>query len=44
VLGYDAKSLKYGANALIYSELTESKWGGSADYAYETGAPVFAAQ
>lgn len=44
VLGYDAKSLKFGANALIYSELQKSKWGGSADYAYETSAPVFAAQ
>jgi rhodanese-related sulfurtransferase len=43
ILGYDAKSLKFGANALIYSELQESKWGGSATYAYETGAPVLAA-
>lgn len=44
VLGYDAKSLKFGANALIYSELLKSKWSGSADYAYETSAPVLAAQ
>ena len=44
VLGYDAKSLKYGLNALVYSELAKSKWAGSADYAYETSAPVFAAQ
>jgi rhodanese-related sulfurtransferase len=43
VLGYDAKSLKFGVNALIYSELTGHKWGGSADYAYETSAPVLAA-
>jgi rhodanese-related sulfurtransferase len=44
VLGYDAKSLKYGLNALVYSELTKSKWSGPADYAYETSAPVLAVQ
>jgi rhodanese-related sulfurtransferase len=44
VLGYDAKSLKYGLNALVYSELTSSKWSGPADYAYETSAPVLVAQ
>ena len=44
VLGYDAKSMKFGVNALIYSELEKSKWGGSGTYAYETSAPVLAAQ
>lgn len=36
VLGYDATSLKFGANALIYDELTGNKWSGSASYAYES--------
>jgi len=36
ILGYEAKSMKYGANQLIQSELTGHKWGGSADYAYDT--------
>jgi rhodanese-related sulfurtransferase len=44
VLGYNAKSMKFGVNALIYSELEKSKWAGSADYTYETSAPVLAAQ
>ncbi len=44
VLGYDAKSLKFGLNALVYNNLTKSKWGGSADYAYETTAPVLVAR
>ena len=36
VLGYDALSLKFGANGMIYDELTKSTWSGSADYAYES--------
>jgi rhodanese-related sulfurtransferase len=44
VLGYDAKSLKFGLNALVYSELTEHRWSGSESFAYETSAPVLAAQ
>jgi rhodanese-related sulfurtransferase len=36
VLGYDALSLKFGANALIYDELTGNKWSGSADYEIES--------
>ncbi len=36
ILGYDAKSLKYGVNSLIYSELTGHKWTGPADYDYDT--------
>jgi len=34
VLGYDAKSLKYGVNSLIYSELAAHNWTGPADYSY----------
>ena len=26
ILGYDAKSLKFGANGMIYDEMTKSKW------------------
>jgi len=44
VLGYDAKSMKFGVNALIHSELEKSKWTGPADYQYETSAPVLLAQ
>jgi len=36
VLGYDAKSLKFGANGMIYSELTGHKWVESGDYTYVT--------
>lgn len=36
VLGYEgAKSLKFGANGMIYDELTGHKWSASADYTYE---------
>ena len=35
VLGYDAYSLKFGVNSLIYSELAGHKWTASADYTYE---------
>ena len=38
ILGYDAKSLRYGANGMIYSELTEHKWEGSEDFAYEVSS------
>lgn len=34
VLGYNATSLKFGANAMIYDELTKSKWTTSGDYAF----------
>jgi hypothetical protein len=44
VLGYDAKSMKYGVNSLIYSQLTKSKWGGPGDYDYVTTVPALAAQ
>ncbi|MCD4818759.1 MAG: hypothetical protein K8S23_08710 [Candidatus Cloacimonetes bacterium] len=38
VLGYDAKSLKFGANSMIYDALTEHKWTQlTVDYDYETG-------
>ena len=34
ILGYDAKSLKFGANGLIYSELEKQNWTGSEDFDY----------
>ena len=39
VLGYDAKSLKFGANGMIYDDLLEHKWAASMDYDYEVTAP-----
>jgi len=36
VLGYDAKSLKFGVNAMIYDQLTSGKWTESANYDYVT--------
>lgn len=44
VLGYDAKSLKFGTNGLIYSELADNKWTGSGDYTYESTLPLVAAK
>lgn len=38
ILGYDARSLKFGANGLIYSELEEHKWSGSEDFSYEASS------
>ncbi|MBU0763312.1 MAG: hypothetical protein KJ607_00590 [Bacteroidetes bacterium] len=35
VLGYDAKSLKFGANGMIYAQLTSFKWTGSGSYPVE---------
>jgi rhodanese-related sulfurtransferase len=42
MLGYDAKSLKYGSNNLFYSDLTGHKWsaGNVMDFALEVGAPA----
>jgi rhodanese-related sulfurtransferase len=37
VLGYDAKSLKFGVNAMIYSQLAAHQWTEPGDYPYETG-------
>ncbi len=39
VLGYDAKSLKYGVNAMIYDDLESSKWTASGDYPYVVTTP-----
>lgn len=36
ILGYNAKSLKFGANGMIYSNLTAHKWVASGSYAYVT--------
>ena len=38
LLGYDVKSLKFGANIMIYSQLQAHKWLGSADYPLVTGS------
>lgn len=35
ILGYDAKSMKYGVNALIYDNLTAGKWTGPGSYTYD---------
>lgn len=35
VLGYTAKSLKFGANNMIYDNLTAHKWTASGSYTYE---------
>ncbi|RKZ30095.1 hypothetical protein DRQ36_06690 [bacterium] len=36
VLGYEAKSLKFGANAMIYDQLTSGKWSAPEDFPYVT--------
>jgi len=35
VLGYDGRTLKFGANEMIYDTLEGHKWSGSADFGYE---------
>ncbi|MEA1973567.1 MAG: rhodanese-like domain-containing protein, partial [Candidatus Cloacimonadota bacterium] len=40
VLGYDAKSLKFGSNSMIWDDLTSAEihnWSASADYDFEIG-------
>lgn len=37
VLGYNAKSLSFGANGIIYNTLQDHKWSASADFDYVTG-------
>ena len=39
LLGYDAKSLKFGVNSIIYDDLTGHKWGASMDYTYDVTTP-----
>jgi rhodanese-related sulfurtransferase len=39
VLGYNAVSLKFGVNGMIYANLTSNKWSESFEYAYETTIP-----
>ncbi len=34
VLGYNGKTLKFGANEMIYDTLQGHKWGGSGDFGY----------
>jgi len=36
VLGYDAISLKFGVNAMIFDALTGHKWPGSANYTIDS--------
>jgi len=42
VLGYDAKSLKFGCNSMIYDEMPTAKWSEAQiwDYAYVTPSPA----
>ena len=35
ILGYDAASLKFGVNSIIYDDLTGHKWSASMDYDYD---------
>ena len=35
VIGYDAKSLLFGTNGMIYDDMTKSKWGEAAIMGYE---------
>ncbi len=39
VLGYNPKSLKFGANSMIYDDLTGHKWSASMEYDYDTSSP-----
>ncbi|MBT3755775.1 MAG: rhodanese-like domain-containing protein [Candidatus Cloacimonetes bacterium] len=39
VLGYDAKSLKFGVNGIIYDDLLGHKWAASMDYDYVVTTP-----
>ena len=34
-LGYNAKSLKFGVNSIIYDDLIGHKWSASMDYVYD---------
>ncbi len=44
VLGYEAYSVKFGANAMVYDQLTKQKWAGPVagpkDFAFEPAAPA----
>ena len=35
MIGYDAKSLKFGANSMIYDEMTKAKWSEAAIMGYD---------
>ena len=35
IIGYDAKSLKFGANSMIWSEMTKSRWTPEAPMEYD---------
>lgn len=40
VIGYDAKSLKFGANCMIYDDMTKSQWSAAAIKNYEYWSPA----
>jgi rhodanese-related sulfurtransferase len=40
VLGYDAYSVKFGTNAMIYSQMTKQQWTVPGDFAYVGAPPV----
>ena len=40
IIGYDAKSLKFGANSMIWSEMTKSKWTPAAPMEYDYVVPT----
>jgi rhodanese-related sulfurtransferase len=40
MMGYNAKSLTYGANGMIYGEMTKGKWSEAAIMNYDYVAPV----
>jgi rhodanese-related sulfurtransferase len=40
LMGYDAKSLKFGANSMIWSEMTKAKWTPEAPMDYDYVAPA----
>jgi len=40
VIGYDAKSLKFGANGMIYEDMTKAKWSEAAIMGYDYVAPA----
>ncbi len=39
LLGYDAYSLQYGTNGMIYDQMIKQQWTGPGDYAYVGGLP-----
>ncbi|MCD4709977.1 MAG: PKD domain-containing protein [Bacteroidales bacterium] len=40
LIGYDAKSLKFGTNGMIYDQMTKSQWTDGAIYGYDYWTPT----